>query len=465
MMNIKNIVMSMFFGILLLSIIGIASANDLQTDVNQQLIIKTSCSGTDATADIQVYSGTSQIPDNLYIPRTDMIKVSPTDFTYTAIFDNTGIYTAYEECTYGGGTHTEQITTITVTEYTNLIKTTSYKKYNYEAQLYYDVYFKIDPTLGKTIRFNIANDSITFKPAKLQIVNLNAGTQQLISAPQKVIGIPIDNTFLYQNIYGNGIDLQYLVNTKYVKEEAVFNNLATIPTLKKGFTKKASDLSIELNSVMTTTTNKIIVDGKLWDMKKIITTSNKILIQDIDGNTIYQLQVPVAFDSNGAKVIGTYTLEKIGSTKKGNTKISVAVDMPYNWFVDTTRVYPIYLDPTIDTPDGTATFESGVPRIVIGDITIPSNEPYTISEQIMLDNQTIYDAECETDIVNQATGIKIVDFRSFYNDGNGNMLFDWGQPNTELNPEIGTYTLSEYCWHGTTLDLNKIYSNTTITVV
>jgi hypothetical protein len=80
-----------------------------------------------------------------------------------------------------------------------------------------------------------------------------------------------------------------------------------------------------------------------------------------------------------------------------------------------------------------------------------------INETITNNDNLILDAECELDIVNNV-GDKIINYRSFYND-NGNMIFNWENANK------GEYILSQYCWHGETLDLNKIYKNSTIIVV
>jgi len=80
-----------------------------------------------------------------------------------------------------------------------------------------------------------------------------------------------------------------------------------------------------------------------------------------------------------------------------------------------------------------------------------------INETIMQDTTPITDAECETDIINQAN-IKVVDFRSFYNVGDGTMTYTWD------NATPGIYTISQYCWEGIILDQNKIYNNSTIII-
>ena len=98
-----------------------------------------------------------------------------------------------------------------------------------------------------------------------------------------------------------------------------------------------------------------------------------------------------------------------------------------------------------------------IPKINIGTIISQVGE-INITENITQDNNLISDAECETDIINNNDGKKVVDFRSFFNDGNGNMIYYWE------NATKGVYTLSQYCWHGIILDLNKIYSNSTIIV-
>jgi len=97
-----------------------------------------------------------------------------------------------------------------------------------------------------------------------------------------------------------------------------------------------------------------------------------------------------------------------------------------------------------------------IPIIIIQPITAPAGTIF-INETIMQDDTPVMDAECELDIIDER-GVKVVDFRSFYNDGNGAMQYTWD------NATKGTYTLSQYCWRGQILDLNKIYSNSTIIV-
>jgi hypothetical protein len=257
------------------------------------------------------------------------------------------------------------------------------------------------------------------------------------------------------------------VNKDYVKEELVINDASALPTLDKKLskdTKANQNITLELNSLMTTTTNHIIVDGKEWKMKKAVTTSNIILIKNDVGDIIYQLQIPVAFDSDGARVIGTYTLEPV-SVGKNKAEIQVTVKMPYDWFVNSSRVYPLFLDPTIDTPDGTGVFDDSVPQIIIENLTIPAGMPYDIMETLVKGNSTILDAECELNIIDDSTQDYAVDFRSFFNNWDGTYHFLWGQPNTESNPYVGNFTLSSYCWHGETLVLNKIYSISSIAVI
>ena len=266
-----------------------------------------------------------------------------------------------------------------------------------------------------------------------------------------------NNIVSYPNVYGEGLSLEYQINTRYVKEDLVIDDSSNLPVAKSSL---GSNPELEMNFLMTTTTKHFIVDGVEWDIDSVntITTSNRILINDNNGNTIYVLDVPVAFDSAGAQVVGKYTLRKDGND------IAISVKMPYSWFKSEDRVYPIRVDPTIDTPDGTSTFESSIPRIEISDLMIPAGVEYTIIEQIKIDNQTIYDAECELDIIDNSSQTNDITFRSFFNRGDGYMTFVWGESNYVPNPDVGVHTLVQYCWKGTTLNDNKIYSNTTITV-
>jgi hypothetical protein len=457
-------------GIIMILMIGVVHANELVVDINQPLFIKMVCAGTAPTADIQIYSGTTMTPDNIVVLRTPMDQLSAQDFEYTATFSAVGTYTAFEECNDGGFIST-QTTTITVTDPTNLITPVVYKDYQYGANLFYDVYFKENPTLPNTIDFILGTNEITIQPTELSL-GVKKKSQDINPLP--VIGSPVGNNFVYSGIYGTGLDLQYLVNRNYVKEEMVINDITALPVpgkeLAKEFAKHPAEAYIELNSLMNLNGNHLIVDGKEWDMKKPISTSNLVLVQDDLGNTIYQLQIPVAFDTNGNKVIGKYIFTKIegeeldlkpGEKKKEkhNSLISIAVQMPYSWFTDVNRAYPVYIDPTVDTPDGTGVFDNSVPAIVIApSITIPAGIPYMITETIMKGTTQIVDAECELDIIDDVTQVKVVDFRSFFNN-QGTYEFIWDMP------YVGSFTVDQYCWHGDTLVLNKIFSISTIAVI
>jgi hypothetical protein len=254
-----------------------------------------------------------------------------------------------------------------------------------------------------------------------------------------------NNKFTYTGVYGLGLDLEYRVNKDYVKEELVISSLDSLPQP----TGLSGDVTLSLNSLLTTT-DDVVVDGLVWDKVNPITTNNAIVIQDDSNATIYRLEIPVAFDSNGDKIVGTYTLTNAVSG------IMVYVQMPYSWFIDSARVYPVYLDPTV-VWDGTSNLNGAIPTIIVANVTIPVSVPYTLTEIISWGNNTIVDAECELDIVDDATQVKVVDFRSFYNN-QGIMEFTW------TPPYIGSFTASQYCWRGETLVLNKIYSISSIGV-
>jgi len=114
------------------------------------------------------------------------------------------------------------------------------------------------------------------------------------------------------------------------------------------------------------------------------------------------------------------------------------------------KVAPIVMDITpIISVDGI--------QIIIPNLTIVPETPYTIRETIQQGVNRIVDAECELDIINAATIEKIIEFRSFYNN-DGIMEYTW------IYPIPGTFILQQYCTGGEVLDQNKIYSNTSIIV-
>ena len=495
-------------GVLCLLSIGFVSATSLQTDVNEQLIIRATCSGANAVSDIQIYDSLNE----LYVPRTLMTPISASDFVFTTSFWQEGTYRAEIECTFGDGFHSFETILIDVTPQNNMILPSNKLGYDYEALLGYNVYFKSDATSNNSILFDINTNEVSFQPSDLSLSGISKTTSCIDPKIQKLAekraredlklaekrakedaklietraredeklvkdraredsqlqkirckkdskgnnvmtlsqmpmnnGISLDNNkFTYNNVYGVGTDLQYRVNKDYVKEELVIANVEALPV------SNLSNTTLSLNSIMTTTDN-IIVDGNVWNMVNPINTSNKILIKDSLGNTIYQLEIPVAFDSNGAKIVGTYTLTKLSSG------VEVSVKMPYSWFTDSSRLYPVYLDPTV-VWDGTSNLNGLTPQIIVDDLVLPINVSTTFSEIIMWGNYSIVDAECELWIIDDADAGTHIDFRSFYNN-QGIMEYTW------TPDQIGSFTLQQYCWHGETLDLNKIYSNSSIQVI
>lgn len=484
------------------------SAVNLQTDVNEQLIIRSSCSGSNASAEIMIFDSANE----LYVPRTLMTSISPSDFVFTTSFWYEDTFRAEIECIFSDGFHSFETVLIDVTPQNNMILSSSKIGYDYEALLDYSVFFKSDATSIKPILFEIDNNEISFQPAELSLSgstivgcinksekindkrekedekiaeqraredkkleqqraredaqlkkdrdkedkNLAKNYCKKDSSETKIVTIsqaPLNggsivenNMFTYTGVYGLGLDLEYRVNSDYVKEELVIASVDALPKV----TGLSGDVTLSLNSLMTTS-NNIVVDGMVWDMVNPITTSNTILLQDDSGKTIYQLEIPVAFDSNGEKVIGTYTLTNMLSG------IGVSVQMPYSWFVDPARVYPVLLDPTV-VWDGTSNLNGAIPTIVVANITIPVDVPYTLTEIISWGNETILDAECELDIIDDATQVKVIDFRSFYNN-QGIMEFTW------TPPYAGSFTASQFCWRGEVLVLNKIYQISSIVVV
>lgn len=455
-MQKNKIKMLLSFGLIFILFSAFAQAVDLETALYEPVFIKTVCAGSNPLVDIQIYSGTIADPNNLVVARTQMSQDSSQDFSYMATFSNVGTYTAFMECSYDGGFISRQTATIKVYDKYNLITTSNYGDYNYQASFFYNVYFKQDSMSSNTILFDTGVGSVSFQPSTLKVIDANKKNIKTFSVdvkPQQVTGIPIGNFFTYSGIYGNGLDLQYLVNKKYVKEELVIQSADSLPSpTTKMLSDKNAKIMLELNSILNLGSNYLEINGAKWDTKQKISTNNIVLIKNNAGEIVYQLQIPVAFDSDGNKLIGEYTFEKV------NDSINVAVNMDYNWFKDSNRVYPIYLDPTIDTQDGTGQFDNSTPRIVIDNLTIPQNVPYEIVEQVMVGNVTIMDSECEFDIINVSDGLDVVHFRSFSNDGFGYMTYTWDAP------VVGTYTLSQYCWRGDILVLNKIYSDSTIEV-
>lgn len=214
--------------------------------------------------------------------------------------------------------------------------TTSQTAWDYESNGFFIAYFNEDPSAGYAVSFNKNGNEIQLLPHALNYNNDLSQLQQ-ISMPQSVTGTPNDKTFLYQNAYGTGIDLQYTITPKKLKEELIINDFSNLPAIAS-YVEAGGNPVIELTFQIGTNAQHISIDGQDWDMDSDVSTSNPVLVKNDAGETIYTLPPPYAIDANNNNITGQYKF------KKSAQKLMVHILIPYSFLE--TATYPVKIDPT-----------------------------------------------------------------------------------------------------------------------
>ena len=201
----------------------------------------------------------------------------------------------------------------------------------------YQSYFKENPTEGQVVKFVIDSDYITYQPMALNYRNDLSQLQQ-INMIQEVIGVANNNSFLYENAYGENIDLQYSYWNDYLREELIINSSTDLISPEQ-YIIDGGNPTLDLDFILTTNSNKIFIDELEWDKSTTKTTSNEVFIKDEFGNILYYLKKPYAYDSNGSMQLLTYNF------RKGGQDLFVTIKTPYSWLNDPLTIYPVYIDP------------------------------------------------------------------------------------------------------------------------
>lgn len=205
----------------------------------------------------------------------------------------------------------------------------------------YSAFFKSNPTSGQAVKFLKDDIEITFQPMALNYRNDLNQLQQL-NMIQSVTGLPSDNVFRYDAAYGPGITLLYKCYEDNLKEGLMIDSLSRLP-LPGQYILDGGNATLDLDFVMTTNSQHIVIEGSEWDMASTERTSEEVFIKDNNGKILYKLNKPVAYDAAGDSVSLEYEF------KKSSSKLYVIIKMPYSWLIDS--VFPVEIDPTLSLYD------------------------------------------------------------------------------------------------------------------
>ncbi len=222
--------------------------------------------------------------------------------------------------------------------------------YDYEiTKNAFKVFFKSTPDTADTFKF-VANDSInnsrfaTYQPHSLNYRNALNQLEQ-IGIPATVNAIVSGNELTYPGIFGSGFNLKYSSTPALVKEKLILVNKSILPSPPQ-FILNGGNVTLDFDFVVGLETPKqnqldIYVDGVLWDKNQDITTQNRVDFRDDNNFTVFFLPEPFAFDSNQSSILLTYKLKKQGNS------LFIVLKTNYSWLNDSPRVYPVYIDPTV----------------------------------------------------------------------------------------------------------------------
>lgn len=205
----------------------------------------------------------------------------------------------------------------------------------------YQSYFKEDPTQGQVVKYVKDDVEVTFQPMALNYRNDLSQLQQ-INMIQSVTGIANENEFTYEDAYGSGLNLSYKYFNEILKEELTLDNFSVLPSPEQ-YIIDGGNPTLDLDFVLGTNAQHIVIDGFEWDKKTQTTTQSDVYIKDDEGNILYYLPKPYAYDSNYSEQLLTYEFKKSGN------KLYVILKTNYSWLEH--AVYPVRIDPTIKLDD------------------------------------------------------------------------------------------------------------------
>lgn len=214
----------------------------------------------------------------------------------------------------------------------------------------YKAFFKENPSTAQSVKFyynqSYLNGNnphktgyVTYQPMSLNYRNDLSQLQQ-ISMIQSVIGNSSDNVFTYPDAFGTGINISYEYWNEQLKEKLTIVNLSVLPELEQ-YVIDGGNPVVDLDMLISWKDDiDIYIDGAVWNKKNTQQTSNRVDFK-LGDEVLFYLPKPIAYDSNDSQIDLEYIFKKSGGS------LYTTVRTPYSWLNDSSRVYPVNIDPTI----------------------------------------------------------------------------------------------------------------------
>ncbi len=185
----------------------------------------------------------------------------------------------------------------------------------------------------------VTGENITFQPLGLNWVDNATDSRQQIAIAQAVTAQVADDILYFPDGYGTGRHFRYQADITKLIKQIIIDSATDLPT------PTVSNPYLEIEFIITKSPGVTEwIDGVQWDRSTRVVTANQIEYRTPGGTILWVFDYPRAIDSDRNEIIGQFQLRRQGANRYCTVRI------PKSW-IDT-AVFPIILDPTIDTAVG-----------------------------------------------------------------------------------------------------------------
>lgn len=222
---------------------------------------------------------------------------------------------------------------------------TYYPNYQYgmESRKYQAV-FKESANQGQLVTFDSNDLKVIYQPQFIGWINDWDGREN-IASPQDSGFLNLNDSFVYPNAYGEGIDLVYEAFSNYLKEKIIIENrsLLTAPTTTMF---SGGNVKLYVNFILDfENEGDVLINNNPWNRTGTIHTQEDIIVKNINGSVAYMIKKPYVIDAEGTIYPATYRVEN------ANDVYFLMIQIPYEDIWNAT--YPIIIDPTTGYNDST----------------------------------------------------------------------------------------------------------------
>jgi hypothetical protein len=247
---------------------------------------------------------------------------------------------------------------------------TYYPNYQYGMEsMKYKAVFKDTATAGQLVTFDSNDLKVIYQPQFIGWINDWDGREN-IASPQDSGFLNLNDSFVYPNAYGEGIDLVYEANANYLKEKVIIENRSLLtepsPTMISG-----GNVKLYVNFILDfENEGDVLINNNPWNRSGIIHTQEDIIVENTNGSVAYMIKKPYVIDAEGTTYPATYRVEN------ANDVYFLMIQIPYETVWNAT--YPITIDPT-----------TGYNDTILPNVTLDlSNDIFNPLDKIVLYNVT-----------------------------------------------------------------------------